>query len=151
MIITFVGHSSMMVDRNLSKEIREAILSNIKQDASVTFYCGGYGDFDRHCATMCRQLKETIPSSEIIFVTPYIAPSYQKKLKHLIDTELYDTIIYPPIENTPPRFAITKRNEWMVSQADFIIAYVSHSYGGAYKTLSYAKRKQKAMINLAES
>ena len=38
----------------------------------------------------------------------------------------------------------------MVDQADLIIAYVDHPYGGAYKTLEYAKKKQKNIINLAE-
>lgn len=150
MIITFVGHGSMPIDRNLSSKIQETIFSSISSASSVTFYCGGYGDFDLHCASICRALKERIPSCELVFVTPYITPAQQKKLKHLTETKLYDTIIYPPIEGTPFRFAIAKRNEWMISNADLIIAYVSRAYGGAYKTLSYAKRKQKTIINLAD-
>ena len=63
---------------------------------------------------------------------------------------LYDSIVYPPIEKTPPRFAISKRNEWMISKADLVIAYVSRTYGGAYQTLQFARRKKKRVINLAE-
>ena len=37
----------------------------------------------------------------------------------------------------------------MVDQADTVIAYVRYD-GGAAKTLAYAKRKQKNIINLAE-
>ena len=56
--------------------------------------------------------------------------------------EIFDGTIYPDIENVPPRFAIIKRNEWMVKQSDFMIAYVNYPWGGAYKTLQYAERKK---------
>ena len=68
----------------------------------------------------------------------------------MLDRHLYDSSVYPPIENVPMRFAINKRNEWMINQADLVIAYVDHTFGGAYKTLQYAKRKKKQIINLAE-
>ena len=45
---------------------------------------------------------------------------------------LYDESIYPPIENVPPKFAIAKRNEWMMTNADFIIVYVKYNRGGAF-------------------
>ena len=35
-------------------------------------------------------------------------------------------------------------------EADLVIAYVTYSWGGAAKTLEYAKRKKKTIINLAE-
>ena len=34
-------------------------------------------------------------------------------------------------------------------EADMIIAYVMHSLGGSYKTLDYARKKKKKIINLA--
>ncbi len=69
---------------------------------------------------------------------------------HDIDKVFVWASIYPPIENTPPRFAILKRNEWMMTNADVIIAYVTHNYGGAYKSLEVAKRKKKKIINICE-
>ena len=64
----------------------------------------------------------------------------------------YDGSVYPDLENTPPRFAIIKRNEWMIDKSDFLIAYVKNSFGGANKTLSYAKKRRKIkIINMAEN
>ena len=37
----------------------------------------------------------------------------------------------------------------MVEEADLVIAFVAYSWGGAAKTLEYAKRKKKTIINLA--
>ena len=63
---------------------------------------------------------------------------------------LYDDSTYPPLEEVPRRYAISRRNEWMVDQADVVVAYVDHGWGGAAKTLEYAKRKNKRIINIAE-
>ncbi|MBR2460730.1 MAG: hypothetical protein IKB34_05840 [Clostridia bacterium] len=150
MIITFIGHGTLRINSDLSKKIVTTLKSNIEREERIIFYFGGYGDFDNHCASICRKIKKEKSGCEIVFVTPYITQSQQEKIKYLINAKLYDSTLYPPIENTPPRYAIIKRNEWMVSEADLVIAYVSHTYGGAYKTLRYARSKNKKIINLAE-
>ncbi len=62
----------------------------------------------------------------------------------------YDSVVYPGIEDKPPKFAITYRNRYMIDKADLVIAYINHEWGGAYKTYSYAKRKGKRIINLGK-
>ena len=52
-------------------------------------------------------------------------------------------IIYPELDNVPLRFAISKRNKWMVEQADIVIAYITHTYGGAYATYRHAKKEKQ--------
>ena len=58
---------------------------------------------------------------------------------------------YPEIEDKPKKYAITYRNRYMMEQADFVIAYVSHNFGGAYAAYRHAKRRGKTVFNLAES
>lgn len=62
----------------------------------------------------------------------------------------FDLTVYPELENVPPKYAISHRNRWMVEEADFIVAYVKHEYGGAYTMYRYAKRKGKVAYNIAE-
>ena len=38
----------------------------------------------------------------------------------------------------------------MMANADMIIAYVNHDYGGAYQSLKVAKRKKKNIINICD-
>lgn len=59
--------------------------------------------------------------------------------------EMFDKIIYPEIENVPKRFAILKRNEYMVNESNFLIAYVRYP-GGALKILEYAEKRRKIKI-----
>ena len=143
MVITFLGHSTITNSSELLEKMVKTILENTRKDEKISFYCGGYGDFDNLSAKACRLIKKQRPNSEVVLVTPY--------LKNLTKNDIYDATIYPPIENVLPRYAIIKRNEWMVERADLIIAYVKYTYGGAYKTLNYAERKKKPIINLASS
>ena len=61
-------------------------------------------------------------------------------------TDGYDSTVYPPLESVPRRFAISRRNEWMVSESDVVVAYVIRGFGGAPRTLDYARRKKKPII-----
>ncbi len=47
------------------------------------------------------------------------------------------------LDGVPYPFAITRLNRLMVADATHLIAYVKHSWGGAAKTLQYAKARQK--------
>ena len=150
MKIAFAGHARIASNKKLKETVKEQIRKSIGEEQAVTCYLGGYGDFDEICALVCRELKREYPCIEVVYVTPYMSMSEQAKIKDMQMRGMFDASIYPPIENTPPRFAILKRNEWMMTNADVIIAYVTHNYGGAYKSLEVAKRKKKKIINICE-
>ena len=150
MIISFVGHSSVCSSEKLKELLKEQIRKSICDAEYVGCYLGGYGGFDEICASVCRELKKEYGCIELVYITPYISLSAQAKIKENEQYGLYDKSIYPPIENTPPRFAILKRNEWMVENSDLIIGYVNHDWGGAYKTLQFAKRRKKKIINICD-
>ena len=151
MKITFFGHRSIILKEEHIKQIRQIIEENITTSEKTEFLCGGYGDFDNSCAQISREIKKTHQNCHVHFVTPYITTSAQNKNSDMIKQNLYDEIIYPPIEHIPPRFAISYRNKWMVENSDFIIFFVKRESGGAYDMLKYAKRKNKKYINIAET
>ena len=150
MVITFVGHSFVASIETVKKCVKEQIQNNINPCEVAICYLGGYGEFDELCAMACRDLKRKGLNIHLVYVTPYISLSAQKKTKDMKQCELYDEVLYPPIENTPLKFAISKRNEWMIKRSDLIIAYVNHNYGGAYKSLKIAKRIKKNIINICD-
>ena len=150
MKIAFAGHSHIHFGGIVKEIVKKQLQKNIANAKSVTFYLGGYGAFDEICAHACRELKKENANIHLIYVTPYITPAEQEKIKIMQKSGLYDASIYPPIEGTPPRFAILKRNEWMMSNADLIIAYVNRSFGGAYQSLQAAKRQNKPIINICD-
>ena len=147
MIITFCGHSNYSFDDTVKEKLRGLLLQNIRKNPTCKFYLGGYGNFDSLCLSILKELKADFPNIELLFITPYLNKEYSK----LETAKLYyDGIIYPPLESVPPRFCISRRNEWMVDEADLVIAFVKYSWGGAAKTLEYAKRKKVPFYNLVE-
>lgn len=136
MTVTFCGHAEIAQSDNL----RSWLISTIEPlilDGADTFYLGGYGSFDSLAATVLRELKKTYPHIQLVLVLAY--------LNRNTDTSGYDSTLYPELEEVPPRFAISKRNESMVDLSDVVVAYVTHGWGGAAKTLEYAKRKRKVI------
>ena len=148
MIISFAGHSQLYRSEEIKKEVKAQLQNSISKGQKVTCYLGGYGDFDNVCARVCRELKSDGYSIEAVYVTPYIPISDQSKIKEMIKSGLYDTALYPPLEGVLPRFAISKRNEWMMRCADLVIVYVKRTYGGAYASYVMAQRAKKRIINV---
>ena len=147
MIITFCGHSNCLFSDEEKEKLKQLLIKETRKNPPCKFYLGGYGDFDSLCLRTLRELKTDLPNIELLFITPYLDKNYSKLE---LAKYYYDDVIFPPIENVPRKFAILKRNEWMVEQADLVIAYVKYSWGGAAKTLEYAKRKKKRIINIAK-
>ena len=139
MIITFCGHSKL-IEQNIIRAHLTRELRTLLEHGNHKFYLGGYGDFDLLAAKVLYELKQEYPETETILILPY--------LDRKVDASLYDSTIYPPLENVPKRYAISHRNKWMVDQADMVIAYVDHDWGGAAKTLEYAVKKGLRIINL---
>ena len=146
MIITFCGHGDFIKTEKIENTLIELLKFFAKGRETIDCYCGGYGRFDGFAAECVRKAKKDFENIRNCLIIPYIPLSFQEKIKYLND--YYDEIIYPPLKNIPAKYAIIKRNEWMVDKADLLIAYVKHSWGGAAKSLQYAKRKNTAIFQL---
>ena len=75
-------------------------------------------------------LRNKYKNIKSFYITPYI----DEYTLSNIDKDLYDEIIFPELESTPYRYRITKRNMWIINNVDYLIAFIQHSFGGAYKT-----------------
>ena len=149
MIVAFCGHAGFLKTEECAQRLL-ALLNKIVGDQPAEMYLGGYGNFDDFAYECCKRYKAMHPHISLVFVTPYLTASYQRN--HLkLQEKRYDFVLYPEIEDKPKKYAITYRNRYMMEQADFVIAYVSHNFGGAYAAYRHAKRRGKTVFNLAES
>lgn len=146
----FTGHREVYqpgVDERIEKTIEKLL----EQDAAITFYTGGMGEFDSKCASIVRIIKRQYPSREIrlSLVLPYLTNRLNAD-KDYYET-YFDKIIIPEaLSGVHYKAAIQKRNHWMADQADCLIAYVLRDFGGAFETVRYARKKGKTVYNLAE-
>ena len=137
MIVTFCGHREVHEPEKVRRWLYEIVEGLIWEGASC-FYLGGYGQFDTMAADVVRELKQEYPHIRSVLVLPYLDRVY--------DASGYDESIYPPLENVPKRYAISRRNEYMVDNAAIVVAYVIYGFGGASKTIECAERKSKRII-----
>ena len=141
---TFFGHR--IINKDIKDLLTRQIDNLIAEHGVNVFYVGNNGQFDHLVAAVLRELKSRNPQISYSIVLAYLSER-EKEYNQLSYTET----IYPEgLEYTPPRFAISKRNQWMVQQSDYVIAYVEHSIGGAAQFTESARKKHKTVINLAD-
>lgn len=136
-VVTLCGHSTIYKTNDFSQWLA-AILPSVIEGGASTFYLGGYGAFDGLAAKAVRQQKAAYPHIEMILVLAY--------LDREVDASGYDGTTYPPLEKVPRRYAIVRRNEWMVPASDLVISGVTHGWGGAAQTLEFARKKKKVVL-----
>ena len=144
MVVTFCGHA----DFSEHQRCRSILLSLLEQkigEQPTDFYLGGYGAFDAFAYACCKEFQATHPQVKLIYVTPYLADRHLKTL-----SGQYDSILYLPIEKAPLKYAVSHRNREMIQRADWVVAYVTRTYGGAYQAYCYAKKKNKEIDNLVK-
>ena len=146
-IITVFGHSKFYNDSDeLINQIKNDIINKVENEGFNTIYIGGYGKFDWFMARIVKDLKKSYPSLKSYLVLAYPNPKWDEFDKRLIK-DYFNDHFYPDISPIMPRYAILKRNRWMIDHAEYIIFYVNCRWGGASKALEYAKRKKKPFKN----
>ena len=139
MICTFFGHKDAPPD--IEKPLQDTIIDLINQGATC-FYVGNQGNFDAMATKILRSLKEKYNISYTVVL------AYMPTQKNT--DEYTDENVFPEcLANVPPRFAIDRRNRYLLQKSDVVISFVKHSFGGAAKFTELAKKQGKTVINLA--
>ncbi|MBO5016736.1 MAG: hypothetical protein J6C92_13175 [Bacteroidaceae bacterium] len=149
--VAFFGHR--YIDNMLAVEERleEIIRSLIRDKEYVDFVVGRNGDFDQYVSSTVLRCKKNYrdDNSSLVLVLPYASAEYANNQDYY--EEYYDDIeVSFEASKAHPKAAIQIRNREMVDRADLIVCYIERKNGGAYKTIQYAKKIGKPIINIAE-
>lgn len=145
----FCGHSDIW-DSGAEEKIKQVAEDLILNHNVKEFWVGNYGNFDSCSATVIKELKKIYTDIRLDLVVPYLTNSINEHKE--LYYKRFDNILLADIpENTPKRFHITKSNEYMVDNSEFLICYIERSWGGAVKTYKYAKRRKLKIFNIAEN
>ena len=141
MVCTFFGHKD--TPKEIEPTLRSTLINLIENKNVTVFYVGNNGNFD----TMVRRQLEDLSNTYPITYSVVLAYLPTKKSEY---EDYTNTIIPEGIETAPKRFAISYRNKWMVEQADIVVTYVTHSFGGATQFKEMAEKQGKTVIELSE-
>lgn len=141
MICTFFGH------RDTPAEIRDklqvVLVDLIENHGADTFYIGKNGNFDAMVRGVLTKLKQKYPHIDYVVVLAYMP----RTKSHEYEAD-YETLYPEGLEDTPPKFAVSKRNRWLIDNSDTVITYVARSWGGASQFKKLAEKRGKTVINL---
>lgn len=147
-ICTGFGHRDYFY-LNIENNLTKTIISLIEQEKVYTFYTGGMGNFDLKFISVINYLKNKYQKIKLFLIVAYFSNNFNTYKNYY--EKIYDGIIIPEgQENVYPKYAIKKRNRWMVEVSDFIISGVRKTYGGAFDTIKYAQKQSKNIINVTD-
>jgi len=140
---TFFGHHDC--PRAIKTDLRAALVELIEQHDTDTFYVGNQGAFDEMVRGVLFELKQRYPHIRYTIVLAYMPPN-----RSIAKTEDANSMLPEGIEMQPKRFAIVWRNRWMLQRAEYVVAYVEHSFGGAARFVELAEKQGKTVIHIAK-
>ena len=139
-VCTFFGHREC--PDAIKPKLREVLAGLIVNHGVDMFYVGNQGHFDTIVRSMLRDLQKEYPQIDYAVVLAYM-PGERN------DYDDYSNTMLPEgIEVVHPRYAISWRNNWLLKQADYVVTYITHSWGGAAQYAAKAKKQGKTVINL---
>ena len=136
---TFFGHQDC--PDTIRPKLRNELKRLITEHRVDMFYVGNQGRFDALVRAVLRELQEEHPHIHYAVVLAYMPQQGQE--------EYSDTMLPEGIEAVHPRYAISWRNNWMLQQSEYVVAYVTHTWGGAARFLKVAEKKGIHTTNLA--
>ena len=136
----FFGHRE--VTHNIREKLTAIIDKLITDDGVTEFYLGNQGRFDSMVYSVLKEMKEKYQQIRYTVVLAYMPDEHIK--------EVYgeDTLFPDGMESVPKKYAISKRNDWMIQQSGFVVCYVYKITGGAAKFSEKAEKKGLRIIGV---
>ena len=141
---TFFGHRDC--PSSIKPKLRKILIDLIENHAVDMFYVGQQGAYDAIVRAVLKELVSVYPHIRYAVVLERLPP----KRDECGTRDYSDTMLPEGIETVHPRFAISWRNKWMLKQSDYVVTYITHSWGGAAQFAEMAERNNRTIINISK-
>lgn len=149
--VSFFGHRYVEYSSKIECRLEKLLHELITQKEYVDFLIGRDGDFDILASSAIKRAvhKYEYGNTHFTLVLPYQKAEYRDNEQSYL--QYYDEVeICADSANAHPKSAIQVRNHNIVDRSDLVVCFIQHKSGGAYKTIQYAKKQGKCIINLAD-
>ena len=136
---TFIGHKDF--PENLYQNLYNEIENLIVFDCVNVFYVGTNGAFDRAVYRVLSELKKKYE----IKINVALAHLNQKSTNFYKSEETF----FPNVlERTPFKYAINKRNIFMIKQSQYMICYLNNTFSNSSTFVKSAKSRKLKIVNI---
>ena len=149
--VSFFGHREIENASEVEYRLENVIRDLIKHKEYVDFLVGREGEFDLLSASVIRRVAKAYDygNSSLVLVLPYLKADYRDNEQNF--REYYNEIeICSKSASSHFKAAIQIRNRYMVDRSDLVVCCIQRKSGGAYKTLMYAEKQGRKIINAAK-
>lgn len=150
--VSFFGHRRIERASEIENALDRLLHDLIRQKEYIEFLIGRDGEFDLLAsAAIKRAVREFgYGNTHFTLVLPYMKAEYRDNEQEYLD--YYDEVeICAESSNAHPKSAIQIRNRNLVDRSDLVVCCIQHNSGGAFKTMQYAEKQGKHIINLADN
>lgn len=142
MVCTFFGHSECY---GLDAAVLRSTIEDLIKQGVTEFLIGHQGQYDGMVHICLKSLQAQYPNIRYSVILAYF-PTEKRAWEDMSDA------MYPEgLEEVHRRFAMERRNRYLIDSADVCLYYVNRAFGGAYKFARMAKRRGLQVINLGSA
>ena len=143
-VCTFFGHRDC--PSTIRPRLSETLVELIERNGVDIFYVGNQGAFDAIVRSVLREMTQEYPHINYAVVLAYMPAKQDENYPQ----DYSDTMLPEGIEAVPKRFAISWRNKWMLNHSEYVVTYITHSWGGAAQFAELAERRGQVVIKLGD-
>ena len=147
--VSFFGHRYIEQSALIEERLDALLHDLITQQEYVEFLIGRDGEFDLLASSVIKRCikKYGRGNTSLVLVLPYMRAEYRNNEKSYLD--YYDEVeICEESAKAHYKSAIQVRNRNMVDRSDLVVCCIQHKSGGAYKTVQYAQRLGKRVVEV---
>lgn len=134
----FFGHRD--APESIQGSIEKTVIRMI--DIGITrFFVGNNGNFDFYVQRVLQKLQRSIPSLDYTIVLSSLGEA-------AIEGPQENTLFPEGLELAPRRFAISRRNDWMLLHSSYVIAYMKYRISNCHTWIEKARKRGMTIINL---
>ncbi|MBQ7225658.1 MAG: hypothetical protein IJX02_03540 [Clostridia bacterium] len=138
MTCVFFGHSI------ISNDIRASLKSKIIelfQNGVHTFYVGNNGQFDY-------LVQIVLEEASVLFSDLKYEIVLSRLDEKAISGNQRATVFPEELACVLPKFAISKRNDWLIKKADIVVCYITNKLTNSYKWVEKAQKRNLTILNI---
>lgn len=149
--VSFFGHRYIERGTEIEERLDKLLHDLITQKEYVDFLIGWNGNFDLLASAAIKRAVRSYNygNTHFTLVLPYMKAEYRANEKEYLDYLMKSRCVLNRPKRTRSLLSKSAIGA-MIDRSDLVVCCIQHKSGVAYRTIQYAEKQGKKIVNLAE-